>query len=149
MNLYPLGTQRDLDTEFDKVDFNGWDGAFSGVLKKYFKENRRYNGLYTVLNEDTTEVYYFTLSPDEPTVDVSVLVAMGYNKEKLLIGLENPLYVCRDIFALEQDGKFKKVSHEEEIISGKVTRYLIKYYLDPYYFKPQRNTYKVPNVKKF
>jgi hypothetical protein len=149
MNLYPLGEQRDLETEFDKVDYNGWDGAFSGLLKKYFKENRRYNGLYMKVNEDNTELYYFTLSPERPTVDVSVLVALGYNEEKLLIGMESPLYVCKDVFTIEEDGKVKKTSHEEEIIRGKVTRFLIKYYLDPYFFKPQRNTYKVPDVKKF
>jgi hypothetical protein len=148
MNLYPLGRQRDLDTEFDKVDFNGWDGAFAGVLRKYFKDNRRHNGMYTIVNEDSVELYYFTLSPDAPTVDASVFFAVGYDKEKLLDGIENPLYVCRDVFTFA-NGAYIKTSHEEELIGGKIARMLIKNYLDPFYFRPRKNKYKVPNVKKF
>lgn len=148
MNLYPLGRQRDLDTEFNKIDYNGWDGAFAGVLKKYFKENRRYNGMYMVFHEDYVELHYFTLSPDKPTVDAFAYVSVGYDEEKLLSGIENPLYVCKDVFTLI-DGKYTKTSHEEELIGGREARILIKNYLDPFYFKPQKNKYKVPNVKKF
>jgi len=148
MNLYPLGRQRDLDTEFDKIDYNGWDGAFAGVLKKYFKENRRYNGMHMVVHEDYVELHYFTLSPDERIIDASVFCAVGYDEEKLINGIENPLYVCKDVFTLV-GGRYKKTSHEEELLSGKVARFLIKNYLDPFYFKPQKNKYKVPNVTKF
>lgn len=145
MKLYPLGVQRDLDTEFDRVDYNGWDGAFKGLLKKYFIDNRRYNGLTTVGVGDSIELYYFTYSPDSPTLDISVFTAKGYDSDNLLKGIESPLYVCADVYEWK-DSKYTKVSHEEELLSGRVARKLIKYYLDPYYFKPNKNKYKIPDI---
>jgi hypothetical protein len=145
MKLYPLGTQRDLDTEFDRVDFNGWDGSFSGLLKKYFRDNRRYNGIHIITSEETVEMYYFTFSPDSPTVDISVFTAMGYDHDNLLKGIENPLYICVDVFEW-QGLKYTKVSHEEELVKGRVAKKLIKEYLDPFYFKPNKNKYKIPDI---
>jgi hypothetical protein len=148
MNLCPLGNQRDLDTEFDRIDYNGWDGAFKGLLKKYFIQNRRYSGLYSIGTDETIELYFYTLSPDSPTLDISVFTALGYDADNLIKGIENPLYLCRDVFEW-QKGKYVKTEHEEELISGRVARKLFKFYLDPFYFRPNKNKYKVPDVQKF
>lgn len=149
MKLYPLGTQRSLEDSFDEVDYSGPDGSRKGLLKKYFKDNRRYNGIYSEIEGDTVVLYYFSHSPNEPTVDMSVFTAMGYGRDNLLKGLENPLYVCRDVHEFNGTGKFKRVSHEETLLSGATARKLIKMYLDPFYFKLQKREYKEYEPENF
>lgn len=149
MKLYPLGTQRNLETDFDEVDYSGPDGSRKGLLKKYFEDNRRYNGIYSEVDDDTITLYYFTHGPDTPTVDLSIFVDMGYGRDNLLKGLENPLYVCRDVYEFNGTGKFKRIIHEETLLGGATARKLIKYYLDPFFFKLQKREYKEYEPENF
>lgn len=135
MKLYPLGLQRDLKDNFDKVDY----GA-DGIVKPHALVNRKYNGLYTKLvGEEVWMYYYDWVRPDIDMFEKEKIYAAGYSRTKLRVGQQHPLYVCFDIFVWK-DGKYKKVCAERELLPYRAARTLLKEYLDPYHFKPNHAT---------
>jgi hypothetical protein len=142
MKLSPLGTQRNLETDFDEIDYSGPDGSNKGLLKSYFKTNRRYNGIYLEVEGETVTLYYYSLSSNTPvTLDISVYVALGYDKYRLLRGLDHPLFICKDVYEFNGAGKFNRIHHEESLLTGAKVTKLLKMYLDPYLFKPTKIEY--------
>jgi len=135
MKLYPLGIQRSLEDNFDEADYSGPDGSRKGLLKKYFEDNRRYNGLYSEIEGDTVTLYFYSYSSELPILDISVYESYGYNKSKLLINMESPLFLHKTVYEFNGSGKFAKIHQEEELLTGSVARKLIKDYLDPFLYK--------------
>ncbi len=147
MKLYPLGQQRDLKTDFDKVDFYGLHWG-EGRLRTEREHNRRYNGLYVKYVGDERWVYYYDFcGPDVDSFERERIYNKGYSKTELAEGKQHPLYICFDIY-VHKEGTYKKVCAERELLPQRVAKILLKDYLDPYYHKPNMATKKVFKSKQ-
>ena len=133
MTLYPLGTQRDLDEEFDKVDFYGLHWG-EGRMRSNKESNRRYNGLYMVKAGNTIVLYYYEFCTSINSGEQERILNKGYKRQDIREGKQHPLYLCRAEYIVEY-GRYRKVEEERTLLHASVAKILLKEYLDPYYFK--------------